>query len=478
MKRIAELTEYCRRNPSFILYRYVAWILLGVTYATLYMARYNLAVCQSVLKVDLMPMSYFGEIFALGAMTYGLGFFATGPITDKLGGKFSIMLSMIGSFCANVFMAYNLGQLIVGGHPDPVAIKNMILVAYAVNMLFQSFGAVSIVKINAAWFHFKERGVFGGVFGLMIAAGIFLAYDVNEFILKTLQGNGMSKLESAPYVFWAPSALLGVLIIVGFFVLKNSPKHAGYEKLDTGDQSSLEKDEPVKVTQILARILTDPLILVIALVQFCNGVSRNAAINWSKTLSGFHIETLHEAGGWLFLKSHMGLVLLIAGFGSLFAGWLSDKVFSHRRLPVAGILFAMAAVAGIALFFSMDNGWLFGGVIFVLAFAGLGIQGMLSGTASADFGGGKRTGTAVGLIDGFVYAGASLQSYYIGILSKESWLLWPVFVLPFTFLGLVLCIRIWNAIPDPKHPRTPVPFLGRLLKRWLPEELASQTRWW
>ena len=33
-------------------------------------------------------------------------------------------------------------------------------VLYAVNMYFQSYGAVSIVKVNATWFHVRERGGF------------------------------------------------------------------------------------------------------------------------------------------------------------------------------------------------------------------------------------------------------------------------------------------------------------------------------
>ena len=54
---------------------------------------------------------------------------------------------------------------------------------YAVNQYFQSFGALSVVKVNAPWFHVKERGVFGGVFGIMISSGYFLALTVGGWIL-------------------------------------------------------------------------------------------------------------------------------------------------------------------------------------------------------------------------------------------------------------------------------------------------------
>ena len=45
-------------------------------------------------------------------------------------------------------------------------------------MYFQSFGAVSIVKVNAAWFHVRERGTFGGIFGVLISLGLYLAFAI------------------------------------------------------------------------------------------------------------------------------------------------------------------------------------------------------------------------------------------------------------------------------------------------------------
>jgi OPA family glycerol-3-phosphate transporter-like MFS transporter len=47
----------------------------------------------------------------------------------------------------------------------------------ALNMYFQSFGAVSIVKVNAPWFHVRERGVLGGLFGILISLGLYFSYD-------------------------------------------------------------------------------------------------------------------------------------------------------------------------------------------------------------------------------------------------------------------------------------------------------------
>jgi OPA family glycerol-3-phosphate transporter-like MFS transporter len=64
-----------------------------------------------------------------------------------------------------------------------------------------------------------------------------------------------------------------------------------------------------------------------------------------------------------------------------------------------------------------------------------------------DFGGRKGAATAVGIIDGFVYLGTGFQSLSLGFITMRNWLFWPVFLIPFTLLGIFLLSRIWNATP-------------------------------
>jgi len=77
----------------------------------------------------------------------------------------------------------------------------------------------------------------------------------------------------------------------------------------------------------------------------------------------------------------------------------------------------------------------------------IGTHGLLSGTATMDFGGRKGAATAVGMIDGFVYLGTGLQSFALDYLTTLNWALWPVFLFPFGLVGFVLLRRIWYAIP-------------------------------
>ena len=55
---------------------------------------------------------------------------------------------------------------------------------YSVNMYFQSYGAVSIIKVKAYWFHVRERGVFGAIFGTLISIGVYFAFDWGQAIVN------------------------------------------------------------------------------------------------------------------------------------------------------------------------------------------------------------------------------------------------------------------------------------------------------
>ena len=104
---------------------------------------------------------------------------------------------------------------------------------------------------------------------------------------------------------------------------------------------------------------------------------------------------------------------------------------------------------------------LLGPLVIVMSLAVIGVHGMLSGTASMDFGGKKNVGTAVGIIDGFVYLGTGVMSLTYGVLlpddsipeqaaNPENWYWWPGAMIPVAMVGFALATRVWNAKPKPK----------------------------
>jgi sugar phosphate permease len=621
--------------------RFLNWFPLGLAYALLYMGRYNLTVAKTSLGA-LMTKEDFGIIFAAGTVCYAIAFLVNGPLVDRLGGRKGMITALTGSATANGVMGLYLYS-VLADDKSPNNMRLVLSLMYAVNMYFQSFAAVSIVKVNAHWFHVRERGGFSGIFGTMISSGIFFAFTVNGLILDV----AALLWPDSPtqwIVFAAPAVFLALILGTEIVLLRDRPGLAGFEDFDTGDASSGDTDDkPVPTMEVLKRILTNPIILTVAGVEFCTGVLRNGVMHWFPfyakevwVLPGSHslrygplkevlLAPVHSlgcgegphVGGWErlcsspvkdetwtwlvvilacftvaivsgvmarkakgsrrallvigaalaflapFFPMGWGGLLFVAGvIGGNVAGWVSDLFFQSRRAPAAGGLYGALAVCTLLMIFTLgrpdttvagatvttadgagalqvgdvikkvgevdveswadirlammclpatckdsvwdadackcrsgeeatgqppvsptialvvDRGgtdttlvindpkpvqragdqrklaarpelplspWLLGMVVFLMSLCVIGTHGLLSGTATMDFGGRKAAATAVGVIDGFVYLGTAVQSISLGFLTAKDWIWWPVFLLPFAVLGFVLLTRIWNA---------------------------------
>jgi OPA family glycerol-3-phosphate transporter-like MFS transporter len=601
--------DVIKHSRSFRIRRFWNWFPMGLTYALLYMGRYNLTVAKTSLG-DLMTKEDFGVIFGVGTVTYALAFLINGPLIDRIGGRRGILAAASGAALAN----FGLGAYLmyVLGSPDPgqEPLRLIFSLIYAVNMYFQAFGAVSIVKVNAHWFHVRERGGFSGIFGTMISSGIFLAFTVNGWILDSVSAAWPGE-QLQWIVFFVPGGLLATFFLIEIFLLRDRPSLAGHEDFDTGDASSGDESEkPVPPLKLLGRILTHPIILTVAFIEFCTGVLRNGVMHWFpiyvREVWVLPQEHLLANGSWEhvwliglcfgvaavswilaartktkiraflivlgalsalapFVQAGWGGLLFVAGvIGGNVAGWVSDLFFQSRRAPTAGGLYLLLTVCAIAMIFVLAKpnnevewagdesglrpgdqvielagepieGWadvrkaaacwpaecensrwnaeecacstkedlevdpdlavsagtipavllrdgnkisvdlpdpkhvqragdkrridarpvlpispfFLGAIVFLVSLGVIGTHGLLSGTATMDFGGRKGAATAVGVIDGFVYLGTALQSVSLGFLTGKDWSYWPIFLVPFGVLGFVLLLRIWNAKPKP-----------------------------
>lgn len=448
-------------SQAFRLRRFLNWFPLGLTYAFLYWGRYNLTVAKTALG-DLMTNEDFGLIFGAGTVVYAFAFLVNGPLTDKMGGKKAMLIAATGSALMNFIMGWVLQGILTSPDQADRSITGLYSALYGANMYFQSFGAVAIVKVNASWFHVRERGGFSGIFGIMISSGIFFAFDVSGRVLQLAEGTGPGGVDAKWWVFYAPAIALASIIVLELFLLKDRPGQAGHKDFDTGDASSGDTDDtPVSALALYKRVLGNPVILTLCFIEFCTGVLRNGVMHWfpiyakaDAASGGLGLDPDH------FLRANWGLLLMIAGIiGGNVAGWVSDKFFQSRRAPAAGGLYFLLAICAALMYPALNHPVALGALVFVLSVCVIGTHGLLSGTATMDFGGRKAAATAVGAIDGFVYLGTALQSVSLGYLTASDWRLWPPFLVPFAVVGFVLCRRIWHASPQAAKKPEPQPAL-------------------
>jgi len=289
----AIIAAYFLNNPLrhggwFMLRRFINWFPLGMTYAFLCMGRYNIIVAKGALGA-LMTKEDLGIIFGVGTWTYALSFLVNGPLIDKiLGGKKGILIAALGASAANIA----LGVLTWG-----IAAKHwkVNLVAsfsflYAVNMYFQSYGAMSIIKVKSYWFHVRERGVFGAIFGTLISMGVYFAFDWGGTIvsmtkasaggnwLKSIFASADANVDATWAVFYVPAVLLIFWLLLDAWMIKDAPEDAGFPHFDTCDASSGRMHIKLSVLDFLKKIFASPLMLMIAGVELTSGVFRYCAL--------------------------------------------------------------------------------------------------------------------------------------------------------------------------------------------------------
>src|SRR5882672_2136512 len=200
---MAEAIERPRHTAPFKASRTLNWLVLGFTYASMYMARYNFGFANKSLSDTYgWNKAQVGAIISAATLVYGISALFNGPLADRFGGRRAMLAGAIGACVFNI--AFGLGAYlgVLGTGP--------LLLAYfasmwTLNMYFQSYSALALIKVNSGWFHVTERGVFSAIFGSMIQSGRFLVF--------LLLGAALVAALPWQWKFFIPAVITGVMAI-------------------------------------------------------------------------------------------------------------------------------------------------------------------------------------------------------------------------------------------------------------------------
>ncbi|HUB86810.1 MAG TPA: MFS transporter [Verrucomicrobiae bacterium] len=456
----AVIAAYFLSNPMrhggwFVTRRFINWLPLGMTYAFLCMGRYNIIVAKGALGA-LMTKQDLGIIFGVGTWVYALSFLVNGPLIDKkLGGKNGIMVAALGASAANGALGV-LTWLITVKHLKVNLVAAYSLL-YAVNMYFQSYGAMSIIKVKAYWFHVRERGIFGAIFGTFISSGVYFAFDwggaivaqtraaAPDNLLKKIFVPAGSTVDATWAVFFIPAAILIFWLLVDFLLIKDTPEECHFPPYDTADASSGLMHVEFSVLDLLKKIFASRLMIFIACVELTSGIFRYCMTEWYSNFAG----EVKQPGAEFFAQ-HWGWFICIFGIiGGFSGGIISDRVFQSRRGPPAALLCGLVLILAIVMaVFLFSSPLIVGWSAVLIVMASIGLTSLMSGTAATDFGGRKATATCSGVVDGFAYLGSSLQSFCLGpIITHGGWQWWPIYMIPFAIIGGGIALRLWHELP-------------------------------
>lgn len=414
--------------------RAINWLTLGFTYAAMYMGRYNLSFANKALSDEYgWDKTQIGAIITAALTIYGLSALFNGPIVDRIGGKKAMLIGSIGTVVFNFF--FGLGAYL-GFLGTGTLLLTYFASVWSLNSYFQSYSALSLIKVNAGWFQVSERGVFSAIFGSMIQSGRALIFIIGGFAVTVLPWQ---------WVFFIPSMIVACMSFLTYLNVKNTPEAAGLGYLDTHDATSGDT-EKIDLKYVFKKVISNPIAITIAIAEFCTGFVRHGFEQWFPRYMQEYQKLALDSP--IFQKGALGVVL--AGIaGAFFAGYASDWLFQSRRTPVAFIGYVL-------IIFSLVIIWKIADVNFVImAFISnsLGISmvhSMLSGTASMDFGGQRAAATATGMFDGMQYLGGAAVGVGVGwLLDNFGWSAWSPSMIGFAAVGAILMLVLWNAKPKP-----------------------------
>ncbi|MFA4838299.1 MAG: MFS transporter [Candidatus Neomarinimicrobiota bacterium] len=437
--------------------RFQNWIIIGFMYSLFYMSRYNFsAIAPTLQGIFGWTKSDLGIFETLLPLVYGLSVVINGPIADKIGGRRAFLIGAVGVVLMNGLFGFShllvqspavwngkelVAPAVIGSGLTKGTVVWGLATIWAINGYFQSFGALSIVKINAQWFHIRERGTFAAIFGILIRFGLILAFSCTPLIVKYFAWH---------WAFWIPAIFVVLLFVLTLFFVRDTPSEAGYANFDTGDGlGKLENNEKILFKDVIKKVFGSKIMWMIAVGSMMIGFVRRSVVDaWWPV---YYKETHQILGTDLPYQLTAWGIAIFGIIGGFVLGIMSDRVYKGRRAPVIVYGFIGMVIVLILFYFSdsMGFGPLASAILLAcLSFFVNGAHGMIGGAATMDFGGRKAAATAVGLIDGMQYlAGAFVGMAVAYITTNWGWQAWKIWPIPFAIVGAIVMSRLWNATP-------------------------------
>lgn len=403
-------------DPAVVEKEYKYWRLrvfygMYIGYIFYYFSRKSFTFAMPALMVDLgFDKSQLGILGSVLSISYGLSKFLSGILSDRSNPRYFMAIGLMITGVFNILFGMTSSILLFA-------------VFWGLNGCFQGWGWPPCARLLTHWYGQKERGTWWGFWSSSQSVGGALIPLLAAFC---------AQYWGWRYAMFVPGwlCILGGLFIINR--LRDTPQSLGLPPIEKFKNEvpvtkKLESERELSLKEILfTYVLRNKFIWVLACSYFFVYIIRIAISDWS-------ILFLIEMKGYSILTAGACVFWFEIGgcFGSLTAGWASDRIFKGRRGPISAI-FSLAVVFAIAAFwFSPVGSYLLDSLLlFVIGFLIFGPQ-MLIGMAAAELSHKKAAGTASGFVGWVSYLGAAVAGYPLGKMTQE--LGWIGF---FSVLGL------------------------------------------
>ena len=369
----------------------IIW-LLWATYGAFYFCRNNIAAAVPGMQADLeLTKTEIGTILGALKLAYGVGQLLNGQLSERVSPRLLLAIGVFMSAGLNAIFGLGTGLY-------------FLLFVWAANGYFQALGWTPCMRIAANWFPAASRGRAVG----LVATGYLIAGG----LVALVAGWAASRFgwRAAHFVPAAILAVIGTFTLLG---LRNAPPGTTTTTITTTTTS----------TSTFIGTLTNPRLWLLAIALGLVDACRYGFVDWGIT----HL--MEVQGGGVGKNALKFAVLPMGGVaGALGAGWLSDRVFRGRRIPVLVAMLVLLGALTVAYHPAVSSS--LGLSLVLLALIGAGIYGpqvLLVGPAAMDLARAGKSAAAVGFVNFFGYLGAFTGDRVTGQLADEHGWQAPVY---------------------------------------------------
>lgn len=387
-------------------YRMQALLSVFLGYLAYYIVRNNFTLSTPYLKEHLdLSATQIGMLSSCMLIAYGISKGIMSSLADKANPKVFMACGLVLCAIVNVGLGFSTAFWVFAA-----------LVVF--NGLFQGMGVGPSFITIANWFPRRERGRVGAFWNISHNIGGGVVAPIVGVAFAVL---GSEHWQSASYIVPAGVAVLFALVVL--WLGKGSPRNEGLPALE-----QMMPEETIKVKPGVQEQAPENMS---AFQIFCTYVLRNKNAWYVSLVDVFVYMVRFGMISWLpiylltekhFSKEQMSIAFLFFEWAAipstLLAGWLSDKLFKGRRMPLAMICMVM-------IFICLIGYWKSDSLLMVTIFAAIVgcliyVPQFLASVQTMEIVPSFAVGSAVGLRGFMSYIfGATLGTSLFGVMVDQ-----------------------------------------------------------
>src|SRR6266567_4227153 len=283
---------------------------LWLTYGSFYFCRNNLGVALPGLEVELgYNKAQLGTVLMGLKLAYGAGQFINGQLAERFSPRKLLALGMLASAALNVLFGWATALY-------------LLTFIWACNGYVQALGWAPTMRVAANWFPALQRGRAIGIIGT--------GYQLCGAITFVVAGWAADKFgwRGALYI---PAGILTASAIHMWFVLEEKNPRKSFSP--PGSLAGAARSSTSSLGNNVLLTLSNPALWVVGIALCLLDACRYGFTDWGVSHLKEVQATTVSSAAFKYAVFPCGGIL-----GAFFSGWVTDRFFNGRRVPVVCLL--------------------------------------------------------------------------------------------------------------------------------------------